>query len=107
MQNWNPWRAVNIDEPPLAFMSMTDISAKLADLEMGKTGLEEMNLKRDNLPVSAHRQRIIDTVRQYPVTLIKGETGCGKSTQVRKYSCLGKKEQECVSNFSKLFGDVV
>ncbi|PAV87698.1 hypothetical protein WR25_03737 [Diploscapter pachys] len=85
MQNWNPWRAVNIDEPPLAFMSMTDISAKLADLEMSKTGLEEMNLKRENLPVSAHRQRIIDTVSQFPVTLIKGETGCGKSTQVAQF----------------------
>jgi ATP-dependent RNA helicase DHX30 len=34
------------------------------------------------LPVDAHRERILQHVRQYPVTIINGMTGCGKSTRI-------------------------
>lgn len=37
------------------------------------------------LPIAAHRQDIIDTIRKNPVVLIAGETGCGKTTQVPQY----------------------
>lgn len=38
--------------------------------------------ERDSLPVADHKDLIIDTVGRNQVTLIKGETGCGKTTQV-------------------------
>ncbi|KAK9845024.1 hypothetical protein WJX74_009802 [Apatococcus lobatus] len=37
------------------------------------------------LPITAHRQQIMETIEQNQVTLIAGETGCGKTTQVPQY----------------------
>ncbi|KAL6729780.1 hypothetical protein Aduo_000805 [Ancylostoma duodenale] len=85
MQNWNAWRASNIDEPPLAFMSLPEISAKLKEMENSKPNNASMIKTREELPVSQFKDEILLTVRENPVTLIKGETGCGKSTQVVQY----------------------
>ena len=41
-----------------------------------------MMAQRSNLPAYSRQQEIIDTVARSPVTIIQGETGCGKSTQV-------------------------
>ena len=38
----------------------------------------------DSLPVSAHRQPIIDAIRRHPVVIVCGETGSGKTTQLPK-----------------------
>ncbi|VDL74592.1 unnamed protein product [Nippostrongylus brasiliensis] len=85
MQNWNPWRASNIDEPPLAFMSLPEISTKLREMEEAKPPNRNMETSRQNLPVAQFKDEILRTVAQNRVTLIKGETGCGKSTQVVQY----------------------
>ena len=39
---------------------------------------------QQNLPIFQYKQQIIDTVKEYSVTVIAGDTGCGKSTQVRR-----------------------
>uniref|UniRef100_A0A8R1DK51 RNA helicase n=1 Tax=Caenorhabditis japonica TaxID=281687 RepID=A0A8R1DK51_CAEJA len=87
LQNWNPWRASNIDEPPLAFMSMEEISAKIIEKEQVKQGerLDKIKAQRSELPVFQFRNEIIETVANNRVTMIKGETGCGKSTQVSQF----------------------
>jgi R3H domain len=41
-----------------------------------------MMAQRSNLPAYSRQQEIIDIVARSPVTIIQGETGCGKSTQV-------------------------
>lgn len=38
-----------------------------------------------NLPIHSARQEILNAIREYPVSIIKGETGCGKSTQVPQF----------------------
>ena len=38
-----------------------------------------------NLPIAAEMDAIVASVRAHPVTLIAGDTGCGKSTQVPQY----------------------
>lgn len=38
----------------------------------------------DNLPIVAHRERIITLLREYQVVVIAGETGSGKTTQLAK-----------------------
>jgi len=40
---------------------------------------------RKNLPVYRFRNEIIDTINQNQMTIITGETGCGKTTQVPQY----------------------
>ncbi|KAI6233360.1 RNA helicase [Aphelenchoides fujianensis] len=84
-KNWNPWRAANIDEPPLAQMSLPEISAQLLERERAKVPPVRITKQRESLPVHAHRDEILRTIRKNPVVLIKGTTGCGKSTQVCQY----------------------
>ncbi|KAI6239384.1 RNA helicase [Aphelenchoides fujianensis] len=84
-KNWNPWRAANIDEPPLAQMSLSEISAQLLERERAKVPPVRITKQRESLPVRAHRDEILRTIRENPVVLIKGTTGCGKSTQVCQY----------------------
>ena len=40
---------------------------------------------RSILPAHSHEEEIIATVQSTPVTIIQGETGCGKSTQVPQF----------------------
>ncbi|CAJ0581783.1 unnamed protein product, partial [Mesorhabditis spiculigera] len=84
-QNWNPWRACNIDAPPLAFQSLQQISQDLAQEEQQKSLDARIQETRQHLPVYGYYDQLIATIEQNQVTLIKGETGCGKSTQVPQY----------------------
>lgn len=63
-------------------MSLPEISAKLKEMENSKPNNASMTKTREELPVSQFKDEILRTVRENSVTLIKGETGCGKSTQV-------------------------
>ncbi|KAI6231623.1 RNA helicase [Aphelenchoides besseyi] len=84
-KNWNPWRSANIDEGPLAQMSLQQISDKLLEEEKKKVPALNIQKQRESLPVFAHRNEILQTIHQNSVVLIKGTTGCGKSTQVCQY----------------------
>ena len=41
----------------------------------------------DHLPITAAKSEIIEAIRSHPVTIISGETGSGKTTQIPKF-CL-------------------
>ena len=47
--------------------------------------LVQMAKDKANLPIAAEHDAIVDAVRNHGVTLIAGDTGCGKSTQVPQY----------------------
>lgn len=38
--------------------------------------------RNKNLPIYAKREEIVAAIRENPVVILKGETGCGKTTQV-------------------------
>ena len=42
----------------------------------------QSHIRQDILPVESKRHEIITTISQNQVTLVSGETGCGKTTQV-------------------------
>lgn len=42
--------------------------------------------RNKNLPIYAQREQIMEAIRENPVVILKGETGCGKTTQVCTYS---------------------
>ncbi|CAL1541564.1 unnamed protein product, partial [Lymnaea stagnalis] len=87
--NWNPWINCNIDEGPLATSSLSNISADLK-IDLERRYEEDANLmmmidQRAKLPTHASCESIIYQISSNPVTLIRGETGCGKTTQVPQF----------------------
>ncbi|XP_054273843.1 ATP-dependent RNA helicase A-like isoform X1 [Macrosteles quadrilineatus] len=87
--NWNPWTGCNIDEGPLATVSMDEISEDLLrgqkERLMSDTKLQSMIEARNKLPVAAKRNEIMNAINENPVVIIRGNTGCGKTTQVCQF----------------------
>ncbi|CAH8569517.1 unnamed protein product [Dicrocoelium dendriticum] len=89
LPNWNPWSGCNIDEGPEASMQLSEISIRLADERLRRLDTEP-NLRallddRAQLPVHPYKRSILDAVSHNRVTLIRGETGCGKTTQIPQF----------------------
>jgi ATP-dependent RNA helicase A len=45
-------------------------------------GLMESSKQRSSLPIFLMKDEIMETIHNNPVVLIRGNTGCGKTTQV-------------------------
>lgn len=88
-QNWNPWNACNIDEGYLATASLEtlsdDLMAESRDRMQTDDALREMNEARTKLPVFERRNDIMELINDKPVIIIRGNTGCGKTTQIAQY----------------------
>ncbi|GAB6022002.1 hypothetical protein CHUAL_006154 [Chamberlinius hualienensis] len=87
--NWNPWSSCNIDEGPLATMPMPEISRNLLEAQENLFKFNE-NLKhiveeRRHLPIFDSKMAILDTIKNNPIVVVRGATGCGKTTQVSQY----------------------
>ncbi|KAM9379414.1 ATP-dependent RNA helicase A isoform 1-T1 [Phaethornis superciliosus] len=87
--NWNPWTSCNIDEGPLANLTPEQISMDLKSdflyrLEQDQE-LQRIQQERDALPVKNFESEILDTIRDNSIVIIRGATGCGKTTQVPQY----------------------
>jgi ATP-dependent RNA helicase DHX8/PRP22 len=41
--------------------------------------------QQESLPVFAFRDRLIEAIREYPILIVVGETGSGKTTQITQY----------------------
>uniref|UniRef100_A0A8C4VI53 RNA helicase n=1 Tax=Falco tinnunculus TaxID=100819 RepID=A0A8C4VI53_FALTI len=87
--NWNPWTSCNIDEGPLANLSPEQISMDLKTdflyrLEQDQE-LQRIQKEREALPVKSFESEILDAICHNSVVVIRGATGCGKTTQVPQY----------------------
>lgn len=80
--NWNPWTGCNIDEGPLATMSLEQFSEQLLtdsrQKQMGDVSLQVSNKERAQLPVAAMRSTLMEAINENPVIIVRGNTGCGK-----------------------------
>ncbi|XP_055708405.1 dosage compensation regulator isoform X2 [Phlebotomus papatasi] len=87
--NWNPWLACNIDEGYLATASLDQLSDDLSNSEkdrrMNDSQLQEMMMQREKLPIAAMRNEIMSAINDNAVVIIRGNTGCGKTTQIAQF----------------------
>lgn len=86
--NWNAWNACNIDEGYLASASLEDLCNDLENTEKEKRMNPEYQKFiefREKLPISAMRAEIMDAINENSVVIIRGNTGCGKTTQIAQY----------------------
>ena len=88
-QNWNPWMGCNIDEGPLAVANLDNISRDLFSewslKQKVDKHLQDSNQNRSQLPIFNMKGNIMKTINENQVVLIRGNTGCGKTTQVCQY----------------------
>ncbi|XP_054977439.1 ATP-dependent RNA helicase A isoform X2 [Sorex araneus] len=87
--NWNPWTSSNIDEGPLAYATPEQISMDLKNelmyqLEQDRD-LQAVLQERELLPVKKFENEILEAISQNSVVIIRGATGCGKTTQVPQF----------------------
>lgn len=58
------------------------------EVQNGKTFYDLYDFERkipNNLPIIEHRSEILNKIRNNPVVVLQGPTGCGKTTQVPQY----------------------
>ncbi|KAM8704172.1 hypothetical protein ACLKA7_008724 [Drosophila subpalustris] len=60
---------------------MEELPRVRSDEEYYKKYRFDLNRNR-NLPIYSQREEIVTAIRDNPVVILKGETGCGKTTQV-------------------------
>ncbi|KAK5642747.1 hypothetical protein RI129_008914 [Pyrocoelia pectoralis] len=87
--NWNPWTACNIDEGPLATTTLEQLSEQLMKDSRNRlqndSYLQKSIEERNSLPVYSMRAAIMEAINDHPVIIIRGNTGCGKTTQVCQF----------------------
>ncbi|XP_017074877.1 dosage compensation regulator isoform X2 [Drosophila eugracilis] len=87
--NWNTWHACNIDEGELATASIDDLSMEFERIQRERRQNDAEYRQfldfRDKLPIAAMRSEILCAVNENPVIIIRGNTGCGKTTQIAQY----------------------
>lgn len=87
--NWNPWTGCNIDEGPLATTSLDKLSEDLMNEQRVRLQ-DDANLQarikaRSSLPVFSERNEIMNVINENAIVIIRGNTGCGKTTQVCQF----------------------
>lgn len=87
--NWNPWTACNIDEGYLSTATLDQLSEDLLTNNRDKTvndkEYQERLKFRETLPVALMRKQIMELINDNPVVIIRGNTGCGKTTQIAQF----------------------
>ena len=66
--------------PPTSEEFKAEFDAKFQD-----SSFNELLEQRKSLPVYSYKKSIMDAVRASQVIIIRGATGCGKTTQVPQY----------------------
>ncbi|CDW53630.1 dosage compensation regulator [Trichuris trichiura] len=88
IMNFNPWTGKQIEDGNWSTMTLEQISAYLFAQRFSRETSESYKLMlkaRNELPVFSSKEKILDAVNNNSATLVVGETGCGKTTQVCQY----------------------
>ncbi|KAI0985251.1 hypothetical protein GJ496_009669 [Pomphorhynchus laevis] len=86
--NFNPWRHCLLSEDNIGYQqSLSQISNYVFERRYNDRFKvsNKLILEQMNLPIKAYHNDIIQQCLNNQLLLIRGETGCGKSTQVAQY----------------------
>eukprot|EP00040_Diaphanoeca_grandis_P035668 m.224896 g.224896 ORF g.224896 m.224896 type:complete len:1381 (-) comp33447_c3_seq1:838-4980(-) len=71
-----------VHTPQLQPLTPTSTQTPTVTPKPTSTPADQQPLSPSMLPIDAHREDIINTIDTHPITIIQGETGCGKSSRV-------------------------
>jgi ATP-dependent RNA helicase DDX35 len=57
----------------------------MSDFDLAASFIPALHKPANLLPIARHRQTLLYLIETYPVTIVVGQTGCGKSTQIPQY----------------------
>lgn len=57
----------------------------MAELDLGASFIPALYRPAALLPIAKHRESLLYLVETYPVTIVVGQTGSGKSTQIPQF----------------------
>lgn len=72
-----PLSAVHYRSRPSAY--------KMADADLGESFIPALRRPPALLPIAKHREALLYLIETYPVTVVVGQTGSGKSTQIPQF----------------------
>lgn len=74
-----------ISQQMLSGKHVSDEDVRDARKKMAAAKHQSMQETRQQLPIYAYREPLLEAIRNYPVLIIEGETGSGKTTQIPQY----------------------
>jgi len=57
----------------------------MADFDLSANFIPSLHKPASLLPIARHRQNLLYLIEKYPVTIVVGHTGSGKTTQIPQY----------------------
>ena len=57
----------------------------MADFDLSSTFIPALHKPSSLLPIAQHRESLLYLIETYPVTIVVGHTGSGKTTQVPQF----------------------
>lgn len=57
----------------------------MAEAELATSFIPSLYKPAELLPIAKHRESLLYGIETYAVTIVVGQTGCGKSTQLPQY----------------------
>jgi len=57
----------------------------MAELDVGATFIPALHKPAALLPIAKHKEALLYTIETYPITIVVGQTGSGKSTQIPQF----------------------
>jgi ATP-dependent RNA helicase DDX35 len=57
----------------------------MADFDISANFIPSLHKPSSLLPIARHRQSLLYLIETYPVTVVVGHTGSGKTTQIPQY----------------------
>lgn len=74
-----------ISQQMLSGKHVSDEDVRDARKKMAAAKHQSMQETRQQLPIYAYHDSLLEAIRNYPVLIIEGETGSGKTTQIPQY----------------------